>query len=234
MLACRTSVTCIACVAMAGGLLPALPAAAADVSGSVAITTDYIYRGQSHSAGQPAAQAGIQFHSSGWNAGMWGSSVDFRERRGHRLRARSAGRLHVAAESGLVDAARRRALRVPRRSRHRLRLRRGHGVGQLSATRNSQRLVVAEYFQAHLPGIRLGQAGDRVRALVAPAAAFALVGCTPASATTICTTWLTPVTGTGAPASPSRGRTCRSTCCTSTPIPRPPGCSTAAAAGRPR
>jgi uncharacterized protein (TIGR02001 family) len=73
----RTSVTSIVSVAMAGGLLPALPAAAADVSGSVAITTDYVYRGQSLSDGQPAAQAGIQFHSSGWNAGMWGSSVDF-------------------------------------------------------------------------------------------------------------------------------------------------------------
>lgn len=76
-LARRTSVTCIVCVAMGGDLLPALPAAAADVSGSVAITTDYIYRGTSQTDGQPAAQAGIQFHSSGWNAGMWGSSVDF-------------------------------------------------------------------------------------------------------------------------------------------------------------
>ena len=73
----RTSVASIVSLTMAGGLLSAFPAAAADVSGSIAITTDYIYRGQSHSAGQPAAQAGIQFHSSGWNAGLWGSSVDF-------------------------------------------------------------------------------------------------------------------------------------------------------------
>lgn len=78
MLARRISVTCIAWVAMLGCLLPALPAAAGDVSGSVAITTDYIYRGISQTDGQPAAQAGAQFHSSaGWNAGMWASSVDF-------------------------------------------------------------------------------------------------------------------------------------------------------------
>lgn len=75
MLARRTVVTSI--VAMGTVLLPALLATAADISGSVAITTDYIYRGLSLSAGQPAAQAGVQFHSSGWNAGMWGSSVDF-------------------------------------------------------------------------------------------------------------------------------------------------------------
>jgi uncharacterized protein (TIGR02001 family) len=73
----RTNVTSIVGLAMAGGLLSAPSATAADVSGSVGVTTDYIYRGQSQSAGQPAAQAGIRFHSSGWNAGVWGSSVDF-------------------------------------------------------------------------------------------------------------------------------------------------------------
>jgi uncharacterized protein (TIGR02001 family) len=79
MLARRTSVTGIVSGAMLGCLLPALPASAGDVSGSVGITTDYIYRGISQTDGQPAAQAGVQFHSStGWNAGMWGSSVDFR------------------------------------------------------------------------------------------------------------------------------------------------------------
>lgn len=72
------SVTRIVCLAVPGFLLPAWPALAADVSGSVAITTDYIYRGTSQTDGQPAAQAGVQFHSaSGWSAGMWGSSIDF-------------------------------------------------------------------------------------------------------------------------------------------------------------
>jgi uncharacterized protein (TIGR02001 family) len=78
MLVRRIGVTCIVCWTVSGCLLAAVPAVAADVSGSVAITTDYIYRGTSQTAGQPAAQAGVQFHSSaGWNAGMWGSSVDF-------------------------------------------------------------------------------------------------------------------------------------------------------------
>ena len=77
MLVRRAGLT-IVCVAVSGSLLPALPAHAADVSGSVAITTDYIYRGLSQTAGEAAGQAGVQFHSpSGWNAGVWGSSVDF-------------------------------------------------------------------------------------------------------------------------------------------------------------
>lgn len=78
MLVRRISVTCIVWLAMPGCLLHALPTVAADVSGSIAVTTDYIYRGMSQTDGQPAAQAGVQFHSpAGWSAGMWGSSVDF-------------------------------------------------------------------------------------------------------------------------------------------------------------
>src|ERR1044072_338507 len=49
----------IVAVALCGCLLPALPASAGDVGGSVAITTDYIYRGVSQTDGQPAAQAGV-------------------------------------------------------------------------------------------------------------------------------------------------------------------------------
>jgi uncharacterized protein (TIGR02001 family) len=83
MVARRAGVTCIVWLAMSGCVLPALPAAASDVTGSVAITTDYIYRGTSQTAGKPAAQAGVQFHSAdGWNAGMWTSSVDFQNGRG--------------------------------------------------------------------------------------------------------------------------------------------------------
>jgi uncharacterized protein (TIGR02001 family) len=86
MLMQRTRFTCILCMAMHGFLLSA-PAGAADQTadpssdlwgGSVAITTDYIYRGISQTNERPAAQAGVQIHSpSGWNAGAWGSSVDF-------------------------------------------------------------------------------------------------------------------------------------------------------------
>jgi uncharacterized protein (TIGR02001 family) len=51
---------------------------AGEWGGSIAITTDYVYRGLSQTGNHPAAQAGIQFHApSGWNVGMWGSSVDF-------------------------------------------------------------------------------------------------------------------------------------------------------------
>lgn len=78
MLVRWTSVTCIVCAAVSGWLLPAVPALAGDLSGSLAVTTDYIYRGLSQTAGKPAAQAGVQFRSqSGWNAGVWGSSIDF-------------------------------------------------------------------------------------------------------------------------------------------------------------
>ena len=55
--------TCIVVATVSGWLLPALPVAAGDVSGSLAVTTDYLYRGMSQTAGKPAAQAGVQFHS---------------------------------------------------------------------------------------------------------------------------------------------------------------------------
>jgi uncharacterized protein (TIGR02001 family) len=80
----RAGFICIVCAAMTGWLLLALPASAGDVSGSLALTTDYIYRGLSQTDGQPAAQAGVQFHSlAGWNAGLWGSSVDFQNGSGN-------------------------------------------------------------------------------------------------------------------------------------------------------
>jgi uncharacterized protein (TIGR02001 family) len=79
MLMRRTSFSCILCISVQGYLLSAGTALAADHwGGSVAVTTDYIYRGISQSGEQPAGQAGLQFQSaSGWNAGIWGSSVDF-------------------------------------------------------------------------------------------------------------------------------------------------------------
>ena len=84
MLVRRISVTCIVWLATPACLLHSLPTAAADVSGSVALTTDYIYRGMSQTDGRPAAQAGVQFHSlGGFNAGMWGSSVDFQNGSGN-------------------------------------------------------------------------------------------------------------------------------------------------------
>ncbi|WP_336985811.1 TorF family putative porin [Altererythrobacter aquiaggeris] len=48
-----------------------------EVSGNVAVVTDYRFRGVSLSAGDPAVQGGIDVvHSSGFYVGTWGSSID--------------------------------------------------------------------------------------------------------------------------------------------------------------
>jgi uncharacterized protein (TIGR02001 family) len=71
---------------LAGWLLTAMPALliAAPVSaregfgGSVALATDYLYRGVSQTSGKPALQGGVQWESpAGWNAGIWGSTVEY-------------------------------------------------------------------------------------------------------------------------------------------------------------
>lgn len=55
----------------------ALPAAAA-TSGSVALTTDYLFRGVSQTNQKPAVQAGIEYaHDSGFYVGAWGSNVSW-------------------------------------------------------------------------------------------------------------------------------------------------------------
>ncbi|WP_207060707.1 TorF family putative porin [Motiliproteus sp. SC1-56] len=64
--------------------LPALLACAvtaqADVSGNVALTTDYVWRGVSQSDEDMAVQGGFDYsHDSGLYAGVWGSNVDFDE-----------------------------------------------------------------------------------------------------------------------------------------------------------
>jgi uncharacterized protein (TIGR02001 family) len=72
------------------GLLAAAPACAADaaspdteaaapLSASVTLASQYISRGIRQSWGRPAVQAGIDYTSpSGWNAGVWTSSIDDR------------------------------------------------------------------------------------------------------------------------------------------------------------
>ena len=60
------------------GLLSAAGAANAEVSGTVTATNDYIFRGITQSAEDPALQASIDYgHESGWYIGAWGSNVDF-------------------------------------------------------------------------------------------------------------------------------------------------------------
>ena len=49
----------------------------AQVSGSLTLVSDYRYRGVSLSDEQPATQASVAYdHSSGWYAGVFGSTVD--------------------------------------------------------------------------------------------------------------------------------------------------------------
>ncbi len=65
----------------AGALLMSAPSAfAQDVtfSGSVTLTSDYVFRGISQTDEEPAIQAGLNLeHASGFYAGVWGSNVDF-------------------------------------------------------------------------------------------------------------------------------------------------------------
>jgi len=52
--------------------------ATAQISGNVALTTDYVWRGVSQNLEDPAIQGGFDYaHDSGFYAGVWGSSVDF-------------------------------------------------------------------------------------------------------------------------------------------------------------
>lgn len=53
------------------------PVTASELAGTVSLTSQYIYRGQALSDGNPALQAGIDYaHDSGFFAGIWASSVD--------------------------------------------------------------------------------------------------------------------------------------------------------------
>lgn len=48
------------------------------ITGNVSLTTDYLFRGQSQTAGSAAIQGGIDWDSEfGFYAGIWASSVDF-------------------------------------------------------------------------------------------------------------------------------------------------------------
>jgi len=67
--------------AVAAALLASLAGiqtAAAEVSGNVALTSNYIWRGVTQNMEDPAIQGGFDYESeSGFSAGVWGSSVDF-------------------------------------------------------------------------------------------------------------------------------------------------------------
>lgn len=65
------------------GTLSTLPALADDASphtltSNVSLVSDYLYRGISQSGQKPAIQGGFDYaHSSGFYAGMWGSSISW-------------------------------------------------------------------------------------------------------------------------------------------------------------
>jgi uncharacterized protein (TIGR02001 family) len=62
------------------GLLSSVTASQAELTANVAVTSNYVWRGVSQSAGDPALQAGLDYsHSSGLYAGAWGSNVDWWE-----------------------------------------------------------------------------------------------------------------------------------------------------------
>ena len=68
-------------IALALVLLPFTPAKANDspVTGNVAVTSDYMFRGLTQTWGQPAIQGGADYaNTNGFAAGFWGSSISER------------------------------------------------------------------------------------------------------------------------------------------------------------
>lgn len=62
---------------LCAGLLSA-GAAHAEVSGSITLTSDYLFRGITQTDEQPALQGGVEWaHDSGFYVGTWGSSISW-------------------------------------------------------------------------------------------------------------------------------------------------------------
>ena len=60
------------------GLLALAGAAHAEVTSSIAVVSDYDFRGFTQTNNKPALQASIDYaHESGWYLGTWASNVDF-------------------------------------------------------------------------------------------------------------------------------------------------------------
>ena len=60
----------------AGATVMSAGAANAEVSGSVALVSDYVFRGISQSDGGPAIQGSLDWTNDIWYAGVWGSSTE--------------------------------------------------------------------------------------------------------------------------------------------------------------
>ncbi len=71
----------LALTALVAALLPSLAhsAPADDISGNVAVTSDYMFRGLTQTWGRPAIQGGADYaNPNGFAAGFWGSSISER------------------------------------------------------------------------------------------------------------------------------------------------------------
>lgn len=73
----KNSLKILSASAIAASLMA--PAAQAEITGNVALTTDYVWRGVSQNTDEsPALQGGFDYsHDSGFYAGVWGSNVNF-------------------------------------------------------------------------------------------------------------------------------------------------------------
>ncbi|MCD2513727.1 TorF family putative porin [Comamonas endophytica] len=90
----------------AGILLCALSGqASAQWSGTVALTSDYVWRGSSQTREEPALQGGLRYtHGSGFYASVWGSNVKFAPDNGARSEFDlAAGWSGKVAEDWAVD-----------------------------------------------------------------------------------------------------------------------------------
>ena len=65
-------------ILIAAAMVTVTVPALAEISGNVALTTDYRFRGISQTDRNPAVQGGFDWsHDSGFYLGTWGSNVDF-------------------------------------------------------------------------------------------------------------------------------------------------------------
>lgn len=63
---------------LASAILLASGSAAAGTSGTLALTSDYLFRGLSQTNQEPALQGGIEYaHDGGFYAGVWGSNISW-------------------------------------------------------------------------------------------------------------------------------------------------------------
>jgi len=74
----ETRALLIAALVATIGAMAGADAAAAEITGNAALTTDYVWRGTTQTQGDPAAQAGFKVTGpAGFYGSIWGSNVEF-------------------------------------------------------------------------------------------------------------------------------------------------------------